>query len=124
MNKAKKRIVDRKKRAFRVRKEIVASSDMPRLSIRRSLKHISAQLIDDISRKSIVQVSSASKEVKDRISSGKTTKVEISKVVGELIAEKAIEKGVKKVVFDRSGYLFHGRIKSLADAAREKGLLF
>jgi large subunit ribosomal protein L18 len=121
MNKSKKRIISRKKRAFRIRKKILGSAERPRLCIKRSLRHISAQIIDDLVGKTLVQASSISKEIADK-KAGK--KVDVSKMVGELIAEKALQKGIKRVVFDRKGYPYHGRIKALADGARSKGLEF
>jgi large subunit ribosomal protein L18 len=125
MDKAKKRIVDREKRAFRVRKAIFGSTERPRLCVRRSLKHISAQIIDDTTGKSIAQVSSAAKGFSAKAGeNGKVTKSDVAKTVGEMIAEMAKEKGIQKVVFDRKGYLYHGRIKALAEAARSKGLVF
>ena len=91
------------------------------MSIFRSNKGIYAQLIDDLENKTIVAVSSRVKEI---LTEKKITKTEQAKLVGKLMAEKAIEKGITTVVFDRNGYLYHGRVKSLADAAREGGLKF
>jgi len=119
MSFAKVRVEKRKKRADSVRKTIEGTPDRPRLCVRRSLKHISAQLIDDTTGKSIAQVTSASKEVTDV-----GNKTDLSVKVGELIALKAAEKGISNVVFDRKGYQFHGRVKALAEAARGKGLKF
>jgi large subunit ribosomal protein L18 len=113
---------ERKKRALRIRKKIQGSKDRPRLSVRRSLKHIYAQIIDDGSGKSLIQVGSTNKDVAQMISEKKKT--DVSRIVGEMIAEKAKEKGIEKVVFDRKGYTYHGRIKALAEAARKKGLRF
>jgi len=125
MDKAKRRLVERKRRAVRVREKMVGSADRPRMCVRRSLNHIYAQLIDDLSGKSLLQVGSTSKEIVDKVNADpKITKSGVSKLVGELVAEKAKAKGIAKVVFDRKGYLFHGRIKALADAARSKGLVF
>ncbi len=121
MDQAKQRIINRKKRAFRIRKKIVGSAQCPRLSVSRSLRHISAQVIDDTAGKTLVQVGSVCKEISKK---KKGTKVDISKMVGELIAEKALENGIKKVVFDRKGYPYHGRVKALADGVRSKGLEF
>ena len=121
MDRAKARVNNRKKRAFRIRKKIIGSGECPRLCVNRSLRHISAQIIDDTAGKTLVQVGSISKEMaKDK----KGTKSDVSKIIGEVIAEKAIEKGIKKVVFDRKGYPYHGRVKALADGARGKGLEF
>jgi large subunit ribosomal protein L18 len=88
----------------------------------RSLSNIYAQIIDDVGAKTIVSASTIDRELKDKIKSGGN--VEAAKAVGELVAKRALEKGIKKVVFDRGGYKYHGRVKSLADAAREAGLEF
>ncbi|MBN1130658.1 MAG: 50S ribosomal protein L18 [Chitinispirillaceae bacterium] len=122
MNISKKRVVSRASRALRVRKKVSGTSERPRLCVRRSLNHIYAQLVDDEKGITIVQVGSSGKERAAQLSNKK--KSDISRIVGELLAEKAKEKGVTKVVFDRKGYLYHGRVKALADAARSKGLLF
>ena len=124
MDNAKKRLLERKSRAFRVRKNMTGTSARPRLCVRRTLNHIYAQIVDDISGKTIVQVGSRGKEFASKIAGKETTKMDVSKLVGELLAEQAKEKGVSTVVFDRKGYLFHGRVKALAEAAREKGLIF
>ncbi len=118
MNVTKRRVEKRKQRAFSVRKNIKGTAECPRLSVRRSIKNISAQITDDISGKSIIQVSSTSKEI------AADNKTDLSVKVGELLAEKAAEKGITEVVFDRKGYKFQGRVKALADAARNKGLKF
>ena len=105
----------------RLRQRMQGTSERPRLNVYRSLNHIYAQVVDDASGKTLVSASTAQGK-----NSGKKTggNVASAKEVGKLIAERAKEKGVKKVVFDRSGYLYHGRIKALADAAREAGLEF
>ena len=108
---------DRIKRG--IRKRISGSSARPRLSVYRSNKGIYAQIIDDVTGKTIVSASSLSKDF-----SAKGNKSEQSVAVGKLVAEKAIAAGVKEVVFDRNGYLYHGRVKSLAEGAREAGLVF
>ncbi len=119
------KVVERKKRAFRIRKRVAGTQQRPRLSVRRSLNHIYVQIIDDIAGASLVQVGSTNKEIAGKITDKKKmSKTEVSKLVGELVAEKAKEKGIEKVVFDRKGYAFHGRIKALAEAARKKGLQF
>jgi large subunit ribosomal protein L18 len=104
----------------RIRKAVKGTAERPRLSIYRSNKQIYAQLIDDISGTTLAAASSASKDVEGI----KGNKVEIAKAVGKAIAEKAMQSGVKSVVFDRGGYLYHGRVKSLAEGAREGGLTF
>lgn len=121
MDSTKQRVISRKKRALRIRKKIFGTTECPRLCVKRSLKHISGQIIDDSVGKSIVQVSSTSKEI---ASQEVGSKVELSKIVGECIAEKALEKGIRKIVFDRRGYPYHGRVKALATTIRKKGLEF
>lgn len=105
---------------MRIRKVLKGSPEKPRLTVFRSNKQIYAQVIDDLAGKTLVSASSRVKEIAD----SKTNKLEQAKLVGKLIAERAIEAGINDVVFDRSGYLYHGRIKSLAEAAREGGLKF
>jgi large subunit ribosomal protein L18 len=125
MDIAKKRQVGRSRRAERIRKKIFGTSERPRLSVRRSLNHIYAQLIDDEKGVTIVQVGSTGKEIAAKLAGKENAKkIDLSKLVGELIAEKAKEKGVNKIVFDRKGYIYHGRVKALADAVRGKGLVF
>jgi large subunit ribosomal protein L18 len=104
----------------RIRKVLKGTAERPRLSIYRSNKQIYAQLIDDIAGVTLAAASSASKDAE----AIKGNKVEIAKAVGKAIAEKAVQSGVKSVVFDRGGYLYHGRVKSLAEGAREGGLTF
>ena len=114
----------KKQRRFRIknriRKIVSGTETHPRLSVFRSNKEIYAQLIDDVSGNTIVSCSSAEKE----ISKTKGNKTETALLVGKKLAEKAVSKGIKQVSFDRSGYLYHGRVKSLADGAREGGLKF
>ena len=110
----------RQKIRYRIRKKISGSAEKPRLSVFRSNRDIYVQLIDDGNG---VTIASANSREKD-IAAQKGTKVESSKRVGEAIARKSIELGIKNVVFDRSGYLYHGRIKAIADGAREGGLEF
>jgi large subunit ribosomal protein L18 len=125
MNGSKNKSFSRLCRAARVRKKIFGTTKKPRLCVRRSLNHIYAQLVDDEKGITIVQVGSTGKEFIARVSELETkSKCVVSKLVGELLAEKAREKGVVQVVFDRKGYLYHGRVKILADAARSKGLVF
>jgi large subunit ribosomal protein L18 len=102
-----------------IRKRLSGSTERPRLSVYRSNKGIYAQIIDDITGNTLVSASSLSKEF-----SATGTKIEQSKVVGKLVAEKAVAAGINQVVFDRNGYLYHGRVKSLAEGAREGGLTF
>lgn len=113
----------RRRRKQRVRRKVIGTVGRPRLSVYRSLKGIYAQLIDDHQGRTLASASYLSPEIKSKMS-GKETKVEIGKQVGFLLAKKANQMGVNKAVFDRSGYLYHGRIKALADGAREGGLEF
>ncbi|HCJ65869.1 MAG TPA: 50S ribosomal protein L18 [Elusimicrobia bacterium] len=109
-------------RKKRIRKKIHGTFKRPRLSVYRSLKYIYAQIIDDNLGKTLVGVSSLSKELKRELNSG--GKIGVAGLVGELVAKKALEKGIKEVVFDRGGRPYHGRIKSLAEGARKGGLEF
>jgi large subunit ribosomal protein L18 len=111
----------RLKRHLRVRKKISGTTERPRLSVFRSSKHIYAQLIDDVKGVTIASASTLDKELTGQGNGGN---VESARKVGELIAQRAKEKGHENVVFDRGGYLYHGRIQALADAAREAGLQF
>jgi large subunit ribosomal protein L18 len=106
---------------FRIRKRLSGNDSRPRMSIYRSNKEIYVQLINDIEGKTLLAASSKEKEIADK---KEVNKIEQAKLVGKLIAQKALANGVQEVVFDRSGYLYHGRVKSLADAARENGLKF
>ncbi len=110
----------RQKIRYRIRKKVSGTSAIPRLTVFRSNTDIYAQLIDDNSGTTITAYSSKQKD----ITAQKAPKVDKSKMVGEAIAKKAIELGVKKVVFDRSGYVYHGRVKAVAEGAREGGLDF
>jgi large subunit ribosomal protein L18 len=110
----------RKKRHKHVRSRVVGTTERPRLNVFRSSKHIYAQLINDGTSSTIVAASSLDKDLQLE----KGSDIEAAKKVGEAVAKLAVEKGVTKVVFDRGGYLYHGRIKALADAAREAGLEF
>jgi len=112
---------DRRNRLrFRIRKTVSGTEQRPRLAVFRSNKEIYAQLIDDVSGKTITAASSRDKD----IDASKVNKVEAAKLVGKSIAEKAVKSGVEAVSFDRGGYLYHGRVKSLAEGAREGGLKF
>lgn len=116
------RLLSRLKRKKRIRKNISGSQERPRLSVFRSAKHIYAQIIDDTKGFTLVSASTLDKEFKEGKVEGK--KMEIAKAVGSLIGKRAVDKGITKVVLDRNGYLYHGRIKSLSDGAREAGLNF
>ncbi|HUT83053.1 MAG TPA: 50S ribosomal protein L18 [Thermodesulfobacteriota bacterium] len=116
------KVIARLKRKKRIRKDLKGTKERPRLSVFRSAQHIYAQVIDDRAGKTYVTASTLSPELKEKIK--KSGNREAAKEVGALIAQKCLEKGIKEVVFDRSGYIYHGRVKALAVAAREKGLIF
>lgn len=117
-----KRNEQRQKRHMRIRQKVAGTPEKPRLNIYRSLNNIYAQIIDDTKGITIVSASTLDKEVKDKLNS--TGNKEAAKFVGKLIGKKAVEKGIDQVVFDRGGYVYHGRVKELADGARESGLKF
>jgi large subunit ribosomal protein L18 len=112
----------RKRRHARVRKKIFGTSSAPRLSVFRSLKHIYAQIIDDESGRTLISASTLDPDIREHVI--ELNKTEQAKLVGKRLAEKALSNGVTKVVFDRGGYKYHGRVKALADASREGGLQF
>ena len=112
----------RKRIHLRVRKKIKGTSERPRLNVYRSLNNMYAQIIDDVAGVTLVSASSLDKAIKGTLKSGGNK--EASTQVGKILAERAIEKGIKIVVFDRSGYIYHGRVKELAEAARAAGLDF
>lgn len=116
----KSKVVQRQKIRYRIRRKVSGNSERPRLTVFRSNTAIYAQLIDDTKGETLASASSRSKD----IAAQKGTKVEKSKMVGNKIAQKAIELGIKSCTFDRSGFLYHGRVKALADGAREGGLQF
>lgn len=105
----------------RIRKKLMGTAERPRLNVYRSLSHIYVQLIDDLDGKTLVSANSAEGKKSERRTGGN---VAAAKAVGKAIAERAKQKGITKVVFDRGGYLYHGRIRALAEAAREAGLQF
>jgi large subunit ribosomal protein L18 len=117
----KNNLSSRQKIKFRIRKKVIGDSDQPRLVVFRSLNNIYAQLVDDVNNKTICTVSTLSKDIKDELKD-KKTKIDKSKVVGKVIAQRAKNNNIKKAVFDRNGYLYHGRVKAVADGARESGL--
>jgi len=116
------KLVGRERRHSRIRKRMTGTTARPRLNVFRSASNIYAQVIDDVKGITITASSTLDKDIKEGMKS--RGNVEAAKKVGAAIAKKAIEKGVKDVVFDRGGFIFHGRIKALADAAREAGLNF
>lgn len=115
------KILKRLKRRRRIRAKVKGDHKTPRLSVFRSNKHIYAQIIDDVKANTLVQASDSElkKVIKDKV-----TKKELAQRVGELIASKALKIGIKKVVFDRGGYKYHGRVRNLAEGARKGGLVF
>ncbi len=122
MDKAKRKRLARERRHARVRKRVAGTSSRPRLCVFRSLKHIYAQIIDDELGHTMVAASTLDPEVRDQ-TAGKD-KATQAKMVGELLARRAVDTGIRTVVFDRGGFLYHGRVKALANAAREAGLEF
>lgn len=108
---------------YKIRKRVKGTSERPRLVVFRSSKNIYAQLIDDVNSKTLFTVNPKAKDIQEKAGSLKG-KIELSKVVGQITAEKAAQLNIKSVVFDRNGYLYHGRVKALADGAREGGLSF
>lgn len=122
MNVASKRREARQKRQVRVRRKVTGTQVRPRLCIFRSAKHIYAQIIEDSTGTTLVATSSVAKDVAEGLNY--TGNQDAAKAVGAAIARKALEKNITQVVFDRNGFLFHGRVKALADAAREAGLSF
>lgn len=114
--------IARIRRHARIRKRLSGSSERPRVSIFKSARHIYAQIIDDANGVTLVSASSMDKELRGSVKHGGNR--EAAKKVGEALAKRAIDKGLRRVVFDRGGFLYHGRIKELADSAREAGLEF
>jgi large subunit ribosomal protein L18 len=116
------KVLARSKRKKRISRKVQGTGERPRLTVFRSNKHIYAQVVDDTLDKTFVAASTLNPELRGKVK--KPGNIEAAKQVGELIAQKCLEKGIKEVVFDRSGYLYHGRVKAVAMAAREKGLIF
>ena len=117
-----RRMTARLSRKRRIRKKIGGSGERPRLSVFRSARHIYAQIVDDLQGHTLVAASTLSKEIREKLSGLK--KSETAKEVGKLLAAKAQEKGISQVVFDRNGFLYHGRVKAVAESCREHGLSF
>jgi large subunit ribosomal protein L18 len=119
------RIVGRERRKLRIRRKISGTPARPRMTVFRSAKHIYAQVVDDVAGTTVAHASTLSKTVKAAAAeASEKTKSDAAKKVGATIAKILLEKGIDKVVFDRNGYLYHGRVRALADAAREAGLKF
>lgn len=121
INKESKNI-KRKTRHLRVRKKVFGTPERPRVSVYRSLKNMYAQLIDDTTGSTLVSASTLDENIKGKIDNGSNK--EAAKLVGQLLAQRALEKGINSVVFDRGGYIYHGRVKELAEGARDGGLQF
>jgi len=117
----KKDYTKRNRKKIRIRKKVNGTTERPRLTVFRSLKQIYAQIIDDSNGKTLLAASSATKELADKVKAAKS-KVEVGSIVGEFLGGKAVEAGIKEVVFDRAGFMYHGRVKALADGARKGGL--
>lgn len=122
MDRIKEKRFKRIRRHLRVRKKVFGTAQKPRLSVYRSLKHIYGQLIDDTRGVTLLAVSSLTKDLREQLKGKKKT--EQAMIVGEYLGKKALEKGITQVVFDRGGFLYHGRVKAFADGARKAGLKF
>ena len=122
--KVKERESRRERRHQRVRRKVAGSSERPRLVVHRSLKHMQGHVVDDSTGKVIAGVSTLVPELKDERGNDESTKTSLSKAAGKLLAERAQKAGVKKVVFDRGGYVYHGRVAAFAEGAREGGREF
>ncbi|SRR5690606_19645291 len=122
MDKNKAKAVRLQRRKYRVRKKVFGTAERPRLSVFRSDKHIYAQVINDIEGRTLVSAASTDKELRGDLANGGN--IEAAKRIGKAIAERALAAGIDKVAFDRGGRIYHGRVKALADAAREGGLKF
>jgi len=122
MSKMNSRMSMRLKRKRRIRKNLNGTGERPRLSVFRSARHIYAQIIDDLQGVTLVAAGTLSPEIRDKL--GDLKKKDAAREVGKLLADKAKSKGIAQVVFDRNGFLYHGRIKSLAESCRENGLVF
>ena len=122
-SKATPRVRGRERRHLRIRKKVTGTAERPRLAVFRSLNHVYVQLVDDLSGRTLLTLSSGNKDLRSALSGAKG-KIAASKAVGKRVAELAKEKGIERVCFDRGGYLYHGRVKAVADGAREGGLNF
>lgn len=118
----KSRAVTREKRHWRLRNKLAGTAQCPRLAVFRSNKHMYAQIIDDVARVTLAAASTVEKDLAKDLKT--TSDIEAAKAVGTMVANRAKEKGIEQVVFDRGGYIYHGKVAALADAAREAGLQF
>lgn len=123
MGNTNKRQVARLKRQKRIRKNVIGTTQRPRLCVFRSARHIYAQVIDDTAGQTLVAASSMEKDIRDQ-STDKGDKKAVANRIGKLVAERALEKGIAQIVFDRNGFLYHGRVKAVSDGARKGGLKF
>ena len=123
MDQARKRNYRHHRSHLRVRKKIAGTSDRPRLAVYKSLKYIYAQVIDDDLGTTLAQATSNDQEISGKLKAGNSSR-EAARLVGEMVAQRAKDRGVNTVVFDRGGYVYHGKVKDLADGARSKGLQF
>jgi large subunit ribosomal protein L18 len=114
----------RERRHYKMRRYLSGSGERPRLAVYRSNKHIYAQVIDDVAKCTLAAASTMEKSLMESVGLKSTSNIEAAKAVGKAVAKKALEKGIDTVVFDRGGYIYHGKIQALADAAREAGLKF
>ncbi len=112
----------RRRRHARIRRKVSGTAERPRLNVFRSLEHVYAQVIDDWAGHTLVSASTIDAEIRPRVDG--LSKTEQARIVGEVVAERALDRGIETVVFDRGGYQYHGRVKALAEAAREQGLKF
>jgi large subunit ribosomal protein L18 len=117
-----RRMTARLSRKRRIRKKLSGTGERPRLSVFRSARHIYVQIVDDLQGRTLASASTLSKEIREKLTGLK--KSETAKEVGRLLAEKAKQQGISQVVFDRNGFLYHGRVKAVADSCREHGLVF
>ncbi len=122
-SKATPRLKGRHRRHMRIRKKVSGTAERPRLTVYRSLNHIYVQLVDDLAGRTILTISSSHKDVSS-VLTGAKGKLAASNAVGKRVAQMATEKGIERVCFDRGGYLYHGRVKAVAEGAREGGLNF
>lgn len=122
MNNIKEKLQKRKRRHQRIRRKVVGSSERPRLSVYRSMKHIYCQIINDANGTTLASASTMSPEIREQVKDGGNVKA--AEIVGRKIAEEALKKGISKVVFDKGGYKYHGRVKALAESARKSNLSF
>jgi len=120
MKSAKVKSAARERRRLRIRRNVKGTAEKPRLVVHKSLNHIYVQIVDDDEQTTLLAASSLSKELRAELATGGN--VEAARAVGRFIGARAVEKGIRKVVFDRGGYIYHGRVKALAEAAREAGL--